>query len=252
MVLNGIGANQHIFPGQSQETGVRGNDKRMNQQQTGFDPVVARRNRKIFIGVVILFATPFLIAMYLYKSGWRPTSTVNHGTLVQPPRPAPAFDLSTSTGGTFNQHGMEQLWNLVVAVDGPCDKACQKNLYTIRQIQLAQGKNQHRIRRILIQTGTGSGMNKITQSYPKLIILHADTKAHSTLRSWFSSKEQPGNLDGNRVYMVDPLGNYMMYYLPGYDPTGMRTYWLIRIQKDDTKRRFNPTSTEASNRIVVK
>ncbi|MDX5151920.1 MAG: hypothetical protein R3188_05540 [Acidiferrobacterales bacterium] len=194
----------------------------MNQQETQFDPVVARRNRRIFVGLVILFATPFVIAIYMYKSGWRPATTMNHGTLVQPPRPAPEFKLSIRAGGHFDQHGLEKLWNYVVVTVGACDQACLKNLHAIRQIQIAQGKNQHRIRRILIHTGNDAGLKKIAESYPKLVILEADSGAFSTLRTWFTIKDQAGKFDGSRVYLVDPLGNYMMYYLPGYDPTGMR------------------------------
>ncbi|MGW8247126.1 MAG: hypothetical protein ACWGOV_03370 [Acidiferrobacterales bacterium] len=194
----------------------------MNQQETQFDPVVARRNRRIFVGLVLLFATPFVIAMYMYKTGWRPASTMNHGTLVQPPRPAPEFKLSIRDGGEFDQQALGKLWNYVVVTDGACDQVCLKNLYAVRQIQIAQGKNQHRIRRILIQTGKDTGLEKIAESYPKLVILEADSGAFSTLRTWFAIKDQAGKLDGSRVYLVDPLGNYMMYYLPGYDPTGMR------------------------------
>jgi hypothetical protein len=202
----------------------------MNQQESQFDPVVARRNRRIFVGLVILFATPFVIAMYMYKSGWRPASTMNHGTLVQPPRPAPEFKLSIRAGGHFDQHGMEQLWSYVVVVDGVCNQACLKNLYAIRQIQIAQGKNQRRIRRILIHTGNDAGLNKIAASYPKLVILEADSTVFTTLRTWFATGDQAGKLDGSRVYLVDPLGNYMMYYLPGYDPTGMRKD-MVRLLK---------------------
>jgi len=202
----------------------------MNQQQTQFDPVIARRNRKIFIALVILFATPFAIAMYMYKSGWRPASTMNHGTLVQPPRPAPAFKMAIRAGGHFDQHGMEGLWSYVVAVDGACNETCLKNLFATRQIQVAQGKNQRRIRRILIHSGSDAGLKKIAASYPELVMLEADSRAFSTLREWFAVKDQVGNLDGSRVYLVDPLGNYMMYYLPGYDPTGMRKD-MVRLLK---------------------
>lgn len=202
----------------------------MNEQQTQLDPAVIRRNRLMFLGVVVIFVAPVLIAFYMYKSGWRPSSTVNHGTLVQPARPAPEFKTSIKAGGHFDQHGLERLWNLVVVVDGSCNKACLDNIYAIRQIQTAQGKNQVRIRRILIHSGDATGLEKIAASYPRMVILEADTQAISTLRSWLTVKDQTGNFDGSRVYMVDPLGNFMMYYLPGYDPTGMRKD-MVRLLK---------------------
>ena len=206
----------------------------MNQQQTQLEPAVVRRNRLMFIGVIVIFVAPVLLAYYMYKSGWRPSSTVNHGTLVQPARPSPEFKMSIRadgrTGGDFDQHGLEKLWNLVIVVDGSCNKACLNNIYAIRQIQTAQGKNQVRIRRVLIHTGDDAGLEKIAASYPKMVILEAGSKAFSTLRAWFTVKDQTGIFDGSRVYMVDPLGNFMMYYLPGYDPTGMRKD-MVRLLK---------------------
>jgi len=138
--------------------------------------------------------------------------------------------MSIRAGGQFDQHGLENLWNYVVVTEGACDQACLKNLYAIRQIQIAQGKNQRRIRRILIQTGNDAGLKKIAESYPKLVILEADPGSLATLRAWIAGKDPAGKFDGSRVFMVDPLGNYMMYYLPGYDPTGMRKD-MVRLLK---------------------
>jgi len=202
----------------------------MSENQIQFDPALARRNRLIFIGMVILFAAPILIATYMYKSGWRPASTSNHGTLVQPPRPAPEFTLANRKGGQFDKKSLETLWNLVVVINGKCDATCSKNLFAIRQIWIAQGKNQHRVRRILIQAGNTPDLDKIASSYPELVILSAKPKALETLRTWMQIKESTKDFNGSNVYMVDPLGNFMMYYLPGYDPTGMRKD-VVRLLK---------------------
>ena len=202
----------------------------MNEQQNQFDPVVARRNRMIFVGMALLFAAPILIATYMYKSGWRPASTMNHGTLVQPPRPAPGFVLSNLAGGSFDQQGLKNLWNLVVVTEGACSNSCKKNLHTIRQVQVAQGKNQHRVRRILVQNGNVEDLDKLATAYPKLTILGADAASLDKLRKWTATSDRPGLFDGSRVYMVDPQGNFMMYYLPGYDPTGLRKD-IVRLLK---------------------
>lgn len=200
----------------------------VEQQTQHIDPATVRNNRIKLLLVVALFVAPVAVAMYMYYSGWRPSATMNHGTLVQPARPAPNVSFSDNKNTSYDQHVFEQRWNLVVAVNGTCNESCKKNLYAIRQIQIAQGKNQHRIRRILIHTGVDTGIAEIAASYPELVILQTDAGTLAPLRTWLETGAPKHDLQGAYVYMIDPLGNYMMYYSPGYDPTGLRKD-LVRL-----------------------
>ena len=44
------------------------------------------QNRIVFVVIVLLFAIPLIAAFALRSSGWKPTTTKNTGTLVEPPR----------------------------------------------------------------------------------------------------------------------------------------------------------------------
>lgn len=181
-----------------------------------------RANRVKFLLVVALFVLPVALAAYLHFTGWRPGSTMNHGTLVQPARPEPGLMFS---GPGLSQSGKElfgEKWNLVVVTTSGCDAACQQNLYTIRQIHIGQGKNQQRIRRILVQTGEIRNLAEIGRQYPDLAIVTVGASMSQALQDWLAVDGGAQAPDGSRVYMIDPLGNYMMYYVPGFDPSGMR------------------------------
>jgi len=181
-----------------------------------------RANRVKFLLVVALFVLPVALAAYLHFTGWRPGSTMNHGTLVQPARPVPEL---TFSGPGVNQSGKElfgEKWNLVVVTTTGCDAACQQNLYTIRQIHIGQGKNQQRIRRILVQTGDIRNLAEIGRQYPDLAVVTVGASLSQALQDWLAVDGGAKAPDGSRVYMIDPLGNYMMYYVPGFDPSGMR------------------------------
>ena len=54
-----------------------------------------RRQRRYLIALALLFFAPLGLAFYLYYGpvGWRPAGRVNHGELIDPPRPLPALAL---------------------------------------------------------------------------------------------------------------------------------------------------------------
>lgn len=194
----------------------------MNSEQMPKEPQASKASRIKFLIVVVLFVLPVAAALTLHLSGWRPESTMNHGTLVQPARPMPVLSLDAGENRKMANQDFEQKWKLLVVTGNDCNEACLKNLFAMRQIQIGQGKHAHRVQRILIHQGVTGGMEKIRASYPELIILEANDVAMNGLRNWLITENQEKTLDGSTVYMVDPLGNYMMYYAPGYQPAGMR------------------------------
>lgn len=194
----------------------------MEPNQEQFDAQATRNNRIKFFLVVALFILPVASALYLKVTGWRPQTTINHGTLVQPVRPAPDLLFTTAAGKKFTQKDLEGRWNILVAITAKCDKLCQKNLYAIRQIHIGQGKHQHRVRRIFLSTGYVSGLKNLQKQYPDLVILKAGSASMARFKDWTAIKDSKTNLIGTRVFMIDPLGNYMMYYPEEFDPAKMR------------------------------
>lgn len=189
----------------------------MNQDQNQTDKQAVRKNRIKFLVIVALFILPVALAIYLKVSGWRPASTINYGTLVTPARPLPRL-----TFDTRDPKALMEKWSLVIVTGTDCEKRCQDNLHAMRQIHVSQGKNQHRVQRVLIHTGNITALGKIGEDYPDLRILRVDGASFPTLQNWVSIDGQNNTLSGSRVFMVDPLGNYMMYYAVGSDPSKMR------------------------------
>ena len=53
-----------------------------------------RRQRRILIGVALMFFAPLGLSFYLYYGReWHPGSRVNAGELIEPPRPLPSLAL---------------------------------------------------------------------------------------------------------------------------------------------------------------
>ena len=194
----------------------------MEENNQQLDAEAIRKNKIKFLFIVALFVFPIATALYLNLTGWRPGSTINHGTLVQPVRPAPSMVFRSPSKEKFTQKILEKKWNIVVATNGPCDKNCQSNLASMRQIHIGQGKYEHRIRRILINSGQDAGVNHLKKTNPKLIILKVDQANEKVFLNWVTTKDQKSKLMGVRVFLIDPRGNYLMYYPEGSDPAKMR------------------------------
>ena len=124
-------------------------------------------NRLQLILLFAVFAAPLLGAYYLYSQRDTQTfSTVNNGELYS--KPQDLIDLPLLFEGeqtkVFNQ--LEKKWYLIVVADGACDKVCENNLLTIRQLRRMQGKNINRVVSLFVHAGLDSAVAKdLTDKY---------------------------------------------------------------------------------------
>lgn len=171
------------------------------------------RGRLTLLLIFGFFALPMTAAWLMNFGGdWIPEATTNHGRLVQPVQPVDTAGLVDPAGAALDPDLFRGEWTLVYRLDGECDASCRQVLYVLRQVRLAQGKNIDRVRRLLVLGGaqSPSWTGEILEHYPGLLVAH------------------PANAGGaerfpiaGRIYLVDPLGNMMMEYLPDADPRGM-------------------------------
>ena len=149
---------------------------------------------RIKIGLVFLVcAAPFALGWLAYEFGWGVSGGGGSYGGLLPPRPV-AGALAPLKGK----------WVLVTFDAAACDSACEKKLYIVRQVRKAQGKDAERIERLWIITDGAK---------PRPELLAAIEGSHTAA----------GNLDfrGERIYLVDPLGNLMMQFPKDPDPAKM-------------------------------
>lgn len=188
-------------------------------------PAPRRRSRLSLLLLLGVFAAPVVLAwlaFYVFPD-WRPTGTVNHGELITPLRPLPPFQLQTLSGDTVDETFVRGKWTLVYLHQGGCGEACVEQLYNLRQVRLAQGKNIDRVQRLMLwQAAAGASQQRaeLAEHFPGQVIAPWNGQAAAPLLQVFAVDEQDP-LQGGRVYLVDPLGNVMMSYPPGTDPRGM-------------------------------
>jgi cytochrome oxidase Cu insertion factor (SCO1/SenC/PrrC family) len=187
------------------------------------DPPQRRRSRASLLVVLALFAAPVLIAWSLFYifPEWMPSSTSNHGDLVQPARPLPAFKLDTVSGDAVDQTFLRGKWNYVYLHEGECDSVCVEQLYKVRQLRLAHGKDIDRMQRLMLWQAhavSPEARAELQSHFPGQVF--ALVPENSELVSAFSI-DAAVPLSAGRIYLVDPLGNLMMSYQPDAEPRGI-------------------------------
>lgn len=172
------------------------------------------RARLALIALAALFLGSTLLAYLLVESGWRPTTTKNYGELVQPPRPINDVELAALDGRRVRFSALYGKWSLVYFGPAYCLTPCADNLYKMRQITAAQGKHAGRVQRVFVVTDPAAmdALHYTLKDYPGMEVL---TGASAEVRRLAAQFALPagGVFDGlHRVYVVDPLGNFMMSY----------------------------------------
>ena len=206
-------------------------DRRPEGRGTGTGPrtVDARelrfRNLRTLAVLAALFFAPLLAsALLYYGAGWRPGGHVNHGELIQPPRPLPRVDLPrVAIGGETPRElaGTDptlfhRQWTLVYVGDGSCDASCRGTLFVMRQTRLALGTDMTRLARVFLVTANCCAKDYLAREHAGVTVLDASGTAGARLLGRFP----PGDR-AHTLFIIDPLGNLMMRYDVRRDPRGL-------------------------------
>jgi hypothetical protein len=183
------------------------------------------RNLRMLAALAALFFMPLLASFWLYYGmGWRPSGRINHGELIQPPRPLPRTVLprvavggDAATGIPGNEPALFRgEWSLVYIGDGGCDASCRGTLYVMRQTRLALGTDQTRLARVFLVTAKCCAKDYLAREHAGITVLDATGAAAGPLLSVFPPGDQ-----AHTLFVVDPLGNLMMRYDVRRDPRGL-------------------------------
>ena len=186
----------------------------------------------ILIVLIALFALPEIIAVGLKAVNWRPKATTNKGELVQPAREIKDSDLLTIEDKPVKFSNFRGKWTMIYFADAACNEACIKNIYLMRQVHKALGKEQGRFQSVFVAMGTvpADQLQAKLKDYPGMTIISGSKQNIEALAQQFVLPDSKV-IDAQRIYLVDPLGNLMMSYRD--DPRGMLKD-LIHLMKNSS------------------
>jgi hypothetical protein len=181
-------------------------------------------SKQAFVLLVLIFLTPTFVALVMHNvgEGWQPQGTTNRGQLIHPARPLELSQDLLYDDRPINDY-LRGNWTLVYLTSAECGEACRHNLYKMRQARLAQNEQIRRVQRLLVM-GTTQVPEELTAflaaEHPRMDFVTLATEQFDHLSGFFSIDDTPVG-EAGRVYIVDPLGNLMMYYPPEADPRGL-------------------------------
>ena len=174
----------------------------------------ARHGRWKMLGVLLICAAP-VVASYFTYYVIRPEGRRNYGELINPQRTLPDLSATALDGKAVPLASLKGQWLLVSVAGGACDAACQKHLYLQRQLRESVGKEKDRVDWVWLVNDATSVPPELTPALQKATVLRMDAAA---LNAWLAPAE--GHQIADHLYVVDPMGNWMMRFPAAMDAAG--------------------------------
>ena len=173
---------------------------------------VTRSGRWKMLLLLLVSASP-VIASYLTYYVIRPEARRNYGELIDPQRPLPAMTGVDASGKDVPLTALKDQWLFISVADSACDEACQKHLYLQHQLRETLGKDKDRLEWVWLRTGAREISEPLKQATASATVLYVDAAA---LAAWLVPAA--GQRLEDHLYVVDPIGNWMMRFPAQADP----------------------------------
>lgn len=176
------------------------------------------RGRLTLLLVLLACAAPVLVSYLLYYVV-RPEGRSNYATLIQPSRGLPdALPLTDLEGHAVDPASLRRQWLLVVVADAACDARCEQLLLDQRQLRAMLGRERDRVDNLWLVTGSGPVRPALLEALgPGARALRVPEPA---LAAWL--QPAPGQRLADHLYVVDPMGEWMMRSPAEPDPLRLR------------------------------
>ena len=189
----------------------------------------SRRGRVTMLLILLACALP-VIASYLTYYVIRPhLGQSNYATLIEPQRPLPGLAAvpAQDTGGhSVPLTSLKGQWLLIVVAPAACDKACENRLFMQRQLREMMGAESDRIDKVWLVDSPEAITPAVAAAIGATPAVATYRVERDALSRWLEPER--GRTLEDHLYIVDPLGNWMMRAPADADP--------IKLKKDIPRR----------------
>jgi len=170
---------------------------------------------KVTLLVILAMFTLPLVLAWMMNSGsihYEAPRTVNLGRLVSPAVPLDWSGVASIADGTASA-GFSGFWVILFAVPPSCDTRCLESVAKLRQVRLAAGREQDRIKIVLLVDPSVSQVriDELLVIDPRFNLVGSPS---SDFLATLVQADGPGAGEegASTIYLLDPLGNIMMTY----------------------------------------
>lgn len=191
---------------------------------------ICKKNRATPLWMIFAVGTlPVLIAAYMFFSGhFIPSGQKNSGELLIPPLTLADWRFEDQQGLPLSPGATGNRWLLLVLGGRHCTVRCQQALYNSRQVNIALGRDAHRVERYYAASEQADNELRelLKRDYPRVasVVVQIPDFVTDNLNAELA-------IEQNYIFIVDPLGNIIMYYTPDHQGMGMLDdiKWLLRL-----------------------
>lgn len=165
--------------------------------------------------IVLLCCAAPVIASYFTYYVIRPEGRSVYGELIDPQRPLPNITGTLPDGKPIQLTSLKGQWLLITVGDAACDALCEQELYLQRQLRESLGREKARVDRVWIVGDAAPVPERLTHALQGATVLRVPA---AQLEKWL--QPSAGHVLSDHLYVVDPLGNWMMRFPPRMDAAG--------------------------------
>jgi len=152
------------------------------------------RNKRLLVLLAAIALAPVVLSYVAYYA-WPRDSRVNYGELLSGTLPSIAG--TRGDGGTFDAGELRGRWIVLYAAPGDCTGDCPAALYASRQARTIQNAERERVVRVWLVTRGPAPTTGLLGEHPDLTVVRVSAPP--------DLPRGPG-----RIYLVDPLGNFVL------------------------------------------
>jgi hypothetical protein len=179
-----------------------------------------RSGRLKMLLVLAICAAP-VIASYVAYFLIRPEGRTNYSELIEPLQPIPSdLSLADLQGKAVDEQTLKGQWLLIVVSGGACGSVCEKQLWVQRQLCEALGRDKDRVDKVWLisdaVTPSPQVLNGVTTNTTATVL----RVPAQSLAAWL--RPASGHALDDHMYIVDPLGNWMMRAPANAEPAKLK------------------------------
>jgi hypothetical protein len=183
----------------------------MNVPAPSPKPPSQLRSRLTLLLIAAMFFASFAVALVLRFTGWTPTASRNHGTLLENPLNLGAAQLVEADGRVLPLRNNERRWVALVRVPIACDDACWQRVEMLPRVRTALGRHAPDLELRMLDAA-------LPEARRAALAPLATVEARTPLPTGLAESPEAGP----EVWLVDFHGYAVLHYPAGFDPSGLR------------------------------